>query len=616
MHHKDVGIVGKMLTPKTIMWHWAFTAMEVLCGTHHADRSRLEWRAPFQEWDLEAVREGSKGLIKKALDDYPRSKAFLDMPAEFWPEEVEEEEEEEEEASDTESVRPSESDEEDEEEAQKRAAEEKAKRDKEAEDAVAEALRKKREEAAAQKRMEKAKKKREREQAALRKEAADEAARARRREAEAAKAQKAKEEAAREKAAVEKAKEEAEDAARAKKAAEEALKAMRAAPESAKNIQRGATRRPEVDETLQVIDLTGHAGSMSWQGVCSSTGAPDIVKTRLVIEDSWPARCAPEGNDDAWLEAAVGHVAVTRSALRVINPDVDDDFMRHLVEMDLRALGIAEVPPEAILKVMEHVKKVNPAAAICVLSNCVRHPGRLFHVQKTCLIPCRVQAAPKTSLSQMQAATQARLAEEIGHASAAGAEDAEVELAAVPRIGVAERGATASGEEQMQSGGVQTEPQAPQRQQRPSEDAMGGEHGGVSVNQGRTGEGNDLPEDFAMDLDNLYAELRLGSGSPTAVDLIAAGDLEGGVPNPVNRALAFGPPVLHPSESEPLARPSPLPHTGVREWAGGRYPEGHGDGRTTGVHDYIANGPRTVQDFIQAGGLIHPHPPPSPRRSE
>ena len=111
---------------------------------------------------------------------------------------------------------------------------------------------------------------------------------------------------------------------------------------------------------MQVIDLTGHAGSMSWEGMTTKEGTDNGLKTRFVIEDSWPAPTASTSQDKAWLRAAIGHAAVSRSAVRIINPDIDEELMRELVVLELRGLGVADPTPEAVQEVMEHVNKVNP----------------------------------------------------------------------------------------------------------------------------------------------------------------------------------------------------------------------------------------------------------------
>ena len=329
--------------------------MELLGKNKGAADSRKEWLKQFKEWDFAQVREGALGLIAECVREMPNADRMRYMPPEFWPDD--EEEEEEAPKSDTQSAQPSK-------DSKKSDGDgatddtEAAKRRDEVDDARKEKLAAERAFREAQEREKELK----REATRLRKEKkeAEEARKAREAAAEALKAKKAAAKGAKTSKAA------AEKTASAKKASTVAGKVNPGGPSA----RGGAARQRAVEDTMQVIDLTGHAGSMSWQGVSGTEGAADVVKTTFVIEDSWPPRAATPGQDDAWLEAAIGHVAVTRSALRVINPDVDDELMRQLVEMELRALGVAEVPPDAIHRVMEHVNKVHPHAHVCSAGRC------------------------------------------------------------------------------------------------------------------------------------------------------------------------------------------------------------------------------------------------------
>ena len=90
MHHSKLPEAGKRHTPEYCVWHWAFVAMSIT-GESRADHSRSAWRVPFEEWDLNAVREGALGLISVAVTLDPKAPCWQHMPTEYWPD-IEEEE--------------------------------------------------------------------------------------------------------------------------------------------------------------------------------------------------------------------------------------------------------------------------------------------------------------------------------------------------------------------------------------------------------------------------------------------------------------------------------------------------------------------------------------------
>ena len=139
----------------------------------------------------------------------------------------------------------------------------------------------------------------------------------------------------------------------------------------------GTSREKQVDhqgdgtqralhDTMSVIDLTGHAGSLTWESVPATNGEDLKVKTRFVIEDEWPA--LPEAMAEEpgrststqgapYLQAAISHVACIRSISRGLFPNPCPELLRRTIGCELEMMNAPNTAAniEAVLAILEEV---------------------------------------------------------------------------------------------------------------------------------------------------------------------------------------------------------------------------------------------------------------------